>query len=206
MEVTGNLGESPATNFRLHLRCPTCLKMGVFEGVNAHDQTFQSPKVGLANNLHNCLAGFRRCPDRECQEHVFFLAVDGEVRETHPPERVDFDPSDIPDPIVATFSEALTCYAHRSYIAAAIMVRRTMEEICEEQGAKGKDLKARIEDLRSKIVLPKELLDAADELRIFGNDATHIEAKEYGKINQPKCLLAIDLTKQILMVACTRFG
>jgi hypothetical protein len=33
MKVTGNLGESPATNIRLHLRRPRCLKMGVFEGV-----------------------------------------------------------------------------------------------------------------------------------------------------------------------------
>jgi hypothetical protein len=172
--------------------------MGVFEGVNVHDQRFQSPHATSANTLHSCLAGFRRCPDQECQEHVFFLAVDGTVVETHPAERVDFDPNAIPEAIVATFSEGLTCFAHCCYIAAAIMVRRTMEEICADQSAKGHDLKARIENLRQKVVLPKELLDAADELRIFGNDATHVEAKDYDNIDKTKCLLAIDLTKQIL--------
>ena len=54
------------------------------------------------------------------------------------------------------------------------MVRRTFEEVCADRGAKGNNLKERIADLRSKIVIPSELLDAMDELRILGNDALRI--------------------------------
>jgi hypothetical protein len=54
------------------------------------------------------------------------------------------------------------------------MVRRTLEEIRLDRGATGKDLKARIAALSSKVILSKELLEAADELRLLGNDAAHM--------------------------------
>jgi hypothetical protein len=78
------------------------------------------------------------------------------------------------------------------------MVRRTLEEVCSERQATGKDLKARISDLRSKIVIPGELLDAMDELRILGNDAAHIEAKDYDAISDTEVTVAIQFTKEIL--------
>ena len=67
-----------------------------------------------------------------------------------------------------------------------------------ERQAQGKDLKQRIADLRSKIVIPQELLDAMDELRILGNDAAHIEAKEYDSISDAEITVAIHFTKEIL--------
>ena len=78
------------------------------------------------------------------------------------------------------------------------MVRRTLEEICEDKGAKGGNLKARITDLESKIVLPRELLEAMDELRLLGNDAAHIEAKTYDQITSNELEVAIVLTKEIM--------
>ena len=78
------------------------------------------------------------------------------------------------------------------------MVRRTLEEVCAERNAQGKDLKARIGDLRSKIVVPTELLDALDELRILGNDAAHVEAKEFENISDAGITVAIQFTKEIL--------
>ncbi|NMC21818.1 MAG: DUF4145 domain-containing protein, partial [Thermogutta sp.] len=56
----------------------------------------------------------------------------------------------------------------------------------------------RISDLRSKIVIPNELLDGMDELRILGNDAAHIEAKDYGEISDVEVTVAIAFTKEIL--------
>ncbi|HEV2162972.1 MAG TPA: DUF4145 domain-containing protein [Stellaceae bacterium] len=66
------------------------------------------------------------------------------------------------------------------------------------KGAKGKDLKERLTALHSVIVVPKELLDAADELRILGNDAAHLEAKVYDDIGKVEVEAAIDLCKEIL--------
>ena len=78
------------------------------------------------------------------------------------------------------------------------MVRRTLEEICEEKSAQGNNLKARLKDLESKIVLPKELLDAMDELRLLGNDAAHIEATQFDEISSNELEIAIEVTKEIM--------
>ena len=48
------------------------------------------------------------------------------------------------------------------------------------------------------IIVPKELTDAADELRIPGNDAAHLEAKVYDDVGKEKVEAAIDLCKEIL--------
>jgi hypothetical protein len=48
------------------------------------------------------------------------------------------------------------------------------------------------------VVVPQELLDAADELRLLGNDAAHIEAKSYDAIGKDEASLAIELAKELL--------
>ena len=78
------------------------------------------------------------------------------------------------------------------------MVRRTLEEVCEDKSATGKDLKARIAALKTIALIPSELLDAADELRILGNDAAHIEAREYDKIGKNEIEISIELAKELL--------
>lgn len=78
------------------------------------------------------------------------------------------------------------------------MVRRVLEELCEDRGATGKNLKDRLSDLGANVVVPRELLDAADELRLLGNDAAHIEAKAYDSIGQEEAGLAIELAKELL--------
>jgi len=78
------------------------------------------------------------------------------------------------------------------------MIRRCLEEICEDRSAAGKDLKERITALRTKAILPSELFEAMDELRILGNDAAHVEAKVYDDIGEQQVAVGIELTKEIL--------
>ena len=78
------------------------------------------------------------------------------------------------------------------------MVRRLLEELCDDKKATGSDLKARLTSLGGSIVIPQELLTAADELRILGNDAAHVEAKAYDAIGANEALLAIELAKELL--------
>jgi hypothetical protein len=111
---------------------------------------------------------------------------------------LDFDPENIPDKVLKALEEAVTCHSQSCYVAAAIMVRRTLEEVCADRQAKGDNLKTRINDLRSKIVVPSELLDAMEELRILGNDAAHIEAKQYDDISNEEVTVAIQFAKEIL--------
>jgi hypothetical protein len=78
------------------------------------------------------------------------------------------------------------------------MVRRTLECVCVEQGAEGKTLEKRIEDLGSRIVLPKGMIAALHNLRLLGNDAVHVEARIYEEIGKREVEVAISVAKTIL--------
>ena len=80
--------------------------------------------------------------------------------------------------------EAVACHAAGAYRAAAMMVRRLLEEICAENNATGNDLHKRLEALKSLVVLPQALFDAMGELKALGNDAVHIEARAYDNIGR----------------------
>jgi hypothetical protein len=50
----------------------------------------------------------------------------------------------------------------------------------------------------SKVILPHELLEGLDELRILGNDAAHVESREYVQIGSGEVQLGIDIAKEVL--------
>ena len=169
-------------------RCPQCGKEAVFENLGTHD-------VYIGNKT---ICGQRKCPNPECSGHLFFVQQSGKLVASYPAITLDFDSENIPERIKSTFEEALNCLAAGCFIASAIMVRRTLEEVCEDKNATGNNLKAKIKDLGSKIVIPQELLEAMDELRLLGNDAAHIEAKQYDQITGIELEVAIAITKEIM--------
>jgi len=173
------------------LRCPVCRQLGTFEAIS--DQIIHVPTKPPAH------LGHRRCPNHTCHAHVF-VAWDNDNRAmvAYPPERIDFDASAIPENVVKAFEEAITCHANGAFTAAAIMVRRTLEDLCAEEKAEGENLKKRIAALASKVVLPSGLLDGLDNLRLLGNDAAHVEAKDYAEVGKEEVELAIEVTKEVL--------
>jgi hypothetical protein len=174
---------------RIPLRCPHCGQNGTFEAI---------PNIADLKVPQHWL-GLRKCPNPTCHGQLFIIANDAFVIEkSYPALRIDFDAAGIPERIKKTLSEAITCHAEACYVAGAIMVRRCLEELCEDRKAVGGDLKGRIAALRAKVVLPDELFDAMDELRILGNDAAHVEAKVYDDIGEPQVSIALELTKEIL--------
>ena len=179
-----------STGRKLSIRCPACGNGGTFDPLhNIHD-------VNIPPNLWLCQ---RKCPNLDCQAHVFCIYDNsGKVLRTYPPQRIDFDPKGIPVSIVNTFTEALSCHAENLHVASAIMIRRTLEELCADKGATGNTLKERIGALQTNVVLPKELFTALDDLRLLGNDAAHIEAKTYDSIGPAEIEVSIELTKEIL--------
>jgi hypothetical protein len=177
---------------RPSLRCPSCRQIGTFEPLN------NIPDVQVPGSLALWL-GQKRCPNTKCFAHVFVVLNPAQmVLRSYPAERIDFDSANIPPAIVRSLEEALTCHAEECFVASAIMVRRTLEEVCQDKAAQGANLRDRIGALRSKVVLPGELFSAMDELRILGNDAAHIEAKSYNGIGKEEMDVAIALTKEIL--------
>lgn len=165
--------------------CPYCRNSAVFFPIGT------DLKI---SEMNTC--GQRVCPN--CKGHIFVVFRYSNLDRAYPPLRIDFDSTDIPDNVVRSFREALSCLAHNAFVSSAIMVRRTLEEICEDRSAKGKNLKDRISDLKGKVVLPEELFEAMDELRLLGNDAAHIEARTFEQIGADELETAIEFTKEIM--------
>ncbi|MGP0071925.1 MAG: DUF4145 domain-containing protein [Bryobacteraceae bacterium] len=150
-------------------------------------------------------AGHRRCPNPSCAVHIFVVHRGGLVLVSYPPETIDFDASKIPPLITTAFEEAIACHSNHCFVAAAIMVRKTLEELCRNRGAKGGNLKEKLKDLKSQIVLPIDLLDGLDDIRLLGNDAAYIEAQVFNQIAQQELDVAIEFTKEVLK-AIYRYG
>lgn len=117
---------------------------------------------------------------------------------SYPAERIDFDTSAIPPIIVSALDEAITCHAHQCYVAAAIMVRKTLENLCHERGATGRNLVERIKVLGQQAILPVELFEGLDELRLLGNDAAHVESIAFNQVGEHEVAVAITFTKTVL--------
>jgi hypothetical protein len=153
--------------------CPGCGAIVVLTPVGLDDINFQW-------KYESRKAGLRKCPDPKCSHLVFFLMKGTTVNLKDrsyiffPASRIDFKSENIPDKVLKIFSEAVGCHANGFYTASAVMIRRTIEEICDHMGAKGKDLYQRIETLKTTTVIAQELLDGMHELRFLGRDAAQV--------------------------------
>jgi hypothetical protein len=171
------------TAHTVSLRCPACRQQGTFEPLVEHD---------VHNSIY--ILGQRRCPNTACRAHSFFVKKGNTVVASYPAQRIDFDTTSIPTQVVSAMNEAITCHSTESYTAAAIMVRKTLEELCRERGANGNNLKERLKALQTKVILPKELIDGLDDLRLLGNDAAHIDSQEFNQVGKEEveCIRSLE--------------
>jgi hypothetical protein len=177
---------------KVSLRCPLCKQQGTLDHVeNITD-------LILLDQSPNIVLGQRRCPNPSCWNHVFVVKQANSVLVSYPAERIDFDTTNVPATVTDTLEEAIACHANRCFIASAIMVRKTLEELCRDRGATGANLKERLRALASKVVIPTELLDGLDDLRLLGNDAAHIESQEFNKVGQEEVEIGIEFAKEVL--------
>jgi hypothetical protein len=183
----GTVGPAPVS-----IRCPSCRQIGVFQPIpNLSD-------LQTMLNTGSTTLGHRSCPDPNCNTHVFVVRQGGRILVSYPAERIDFDSTSLPPEVVKALEEAITCHANNCHTAAAIMIRKTLEVLCDAKQAQGNNLKARIADLGTRVILPTELLEGLDNLRLLGNDAAHIESTTYNDIGETEVELAIDITKEVL--------
>lgn len=186
-----------------NLRCPHCMHMGAFTAVLGNDLSINHIEMRGSSPFSNggSTVGLRICPNQQCKGVVLVVIDSKGGVVSLPNEVLDFDANDIPAPIARSMEEAIKCHSAQCYKAAALMVRRVLEELCEDRGAVGGNLKDRIAALSRVLVIPGELLQAADHLRLLGNDAAHIEAKAYQAIGEAEVRIAINLTKELLKAA-----
>lgn len=189
-KLTGDFSADTEAPVTVSLRCPVCRQQGTFESLH-----------GVADLWHHDSStgfGQRRCPNPRCNAHVFAVFNTSALLGSYPPERLDFDTAAIPTRIATSLEEAIACHAASCYTAAAIMVRKTLEELCTEKAAEGSNLYKRIENLKTKVVLPGELFNGMQHLRLLGNDAAHIESQTYSQVGREEVEVGILFAKELL--------
>ena len=183
----------------ISLRCPYCGELGVFEGLISASSTMYDASINEIVTF-----GIRRCPNPQCKGIIFlagFIDIKTNSEEIFVfPVSVpfDFNKAQIPPKIAELLEESIECYSNGCYIASAIMIRRTLEEICATEGAEGDTLEKRIDNLKGKVVLPQKLFKGLHNLRLMGNDAAHVKSKNYDKIGEKEVKVAIEFTRELL--------
>lgn len=79
----------------------------------------------------------------------------------------------IPTSIAREVIEARACFDAKLYTASAVMVRRSLEGMCIEQGTKKKALFQALQELRDDGKIEGRLFDWAQALRVLGNQGAH---------------------------------
>lgn len=69
--------------------------------------------------------------------------------------------------------DAAQLVARVSPDAYAVLLGRILDVVCEDRGAKGKDLHSRLKDLAARQEIPERLVDMAHDIRQFRNVGAH---------------------------------
>jgi Domain of unknown function (DUF4145) len=189
--------KSQSSGFPASIRCPHCGANGTF--IPSAGGTFQqNVRRGAGGQVAVQLWYGVHCPNLDCLAPVFMIEQGGQKLLSFPPEVIDFESKNLPNRVADSLGEAIQCHAASCFKGAALLVRRTLEEVCDDRGAIGKDLKSRISSLGKIITIPQALIEAMDEIRLLGNDAAHVEAKAYDDIGAVEVEVAIDLCKELV--------
>jgi hypothetical protein len=183
----------------VRMRCPACRLTTRLETLS---EGHNDLKVTLVDGTKAGLS-IRHCPNETCAQ-LIFVAYDLEATDhdyllySAPAETLDFDTTDLPTSVEAALAEAAVSFSSGCYVAAAVMIRKTLEEVCHERGVTGDNLKKRIEALSKKVILPPELIEGLDSLRLLGNDAAHIESQTFNQVGRTEVQVSFDVVKELL--------
>lgn len=78
----------------------------------------------------------------------------------------------IPERVTAIYEEAERI-KHLAPNAFAVQIRRALEAVCEDRGAQGKNLQAKLRELAERREIPPVLSEMSDVLRLLGNIGAH---------------------------------
>lgn len=79
----------------------------------------------------------------------------------------------VPEGLRREWEEARTCFDAKAYAACVVMVRRTLEGTCAEQGVKARTLEKSLEKMATDGLIDQTLAEWADVLRRVGNKGAH---------------------------------
>ena len=89
------------------------------------------------------------------------------------PLRRERIPEHWPEPVGRFWLQAHRSYTYENWDAAAVMARSAVQAVMREQDAHGPNLRAEIDDLADRGILPPHMKEWAHELRELGNESAH---------------------------------
>ncbi|WP_162908293.1 DUF4145 domain-containing protein [Allorhizocola rhizosphaerae] len=102
----------------------------------------------------------------------------------------------IPGDVRSEFEEAKQAFKAKLYKASALMVRRTLEGVCLEQGAKKTDsLQKQLDSLKASGILEGRIVEWAHGLRYIGNAGAHFSSDP---VSRQDAKDALDLGEAVL--------
>jgi hypothetical protein len=184
--------------------CPHCHYAAHFEKyLNTPDIAGASQKIDKREVGY--FHGMRRCPN--CRNNVFLVAeqivesgrfLPPTVVETFPEPSVEFNRDGLSQMLQDLFEECLVCFQNHCFRAAAILLRRCLEQICAEKGITGGTLHHRLNLLKPLVQIDERLYAILFDIKLLGNDAAHANLASFDKIGHDEASLAIEVFKKVL--------
>lgn len=168
-EWSGQLGDKLAL---YQITCPFCFESGNFELAHHLERKKPSGDKVLNYDIYKCGA---------CGNYtmVFWTASSGPGRGMHDyrtlpwPKKIERFPKHWPEDIGRNWLQAHRSLDGENWDAAALMARSAIQLATRYHKAEGGSLKAEIDNLAAKGVLPPIMKEWSHEVRELANDAAH---------------------------------
>jgi hypothetical protein len=111
----------------------------------------------------------------------------------------------VPNDLRREFEEAQACLSARAFTASVVMVRRTLEGICKDNGITRKNLADMLTKLRDDGLVDATLAEWADSLRHLGNEGAHFTGKQVSQQDATDALAFAEALLDHIYVLRRRF-
>lgn len=111
----------------------------------------------------------------------------------------------VPSGLRGEWEEAQTCFRAKAYSACVVMVRRTLEGTCADQGVKERSLATSLKKLAANGLVDETLARWADALRVVGNKGAHYTGQAVGREDAEDALAFAEALLDHIYVLRQRF-
>ena len=122
----------------------------------------------------------------------------------YPPQRRIVS-NNVPSPLREEFNQALQCFGTKAYTAAAVMVGRTLEGVCADQGIRDKTLHRALKVMNERGLIDGRLLEWAQALRVLRNEGAHYTGNQVNRADAEDALAFAEAMLDYVYVLTARF-
>ncbi|MFI0484227.1 DUF4145 domain-containing protein [Actinomadura sp. 9N215] len=94
----------------------------------------------------------------------------------------------VPQNLLRELADARTCYNAKAFTATVVMVRRTLEAVCADEGFTGRNLSESLKKMEQAGRLDPMFCKWAHDLRVLGNEGAHFTGKPVDRVDASDAL------------------